>query len=200
MFPLVAVVLALLLVPAPAQASACADADLVPTHDTLQEVAVSAICLANEERAARALRPLQWHPGLHFPAMAYAERMVREGFFAHESPEGGTVADRLAAYRESGADVAENLAWGERELATARATVAGWMASEGHRANLLDPAMREVGIGVVPAGESATWVMTFGAPPPPPRATVRRVRCATKRLRAARRSAKLRACTRTSRR
>lgn len=199
MFPLVAVVLVLLLAPAPAHASSCPDADVVPTAETLQPVAVAAICLANEERAARALPALRWHPELHFPALAYAERMVREGFFAHVSPDGGTLAERLAGYRAEGADVAENLAWGQRELATARATVAGWMASEGHRANLLDPTMREVGVGVAPAGDAATWVVTFGSPPPRPAATpraVRRPRCTrAQRLRAARRFAKLRRCT-----
>ena len=49
-----------------------------------------------------------------------------------------------------GYEVGENIAWGTLYLATPRAIVAAWMASPGHRANILDARYRETGIGVSP--------------------------------------------------
>jgi uncharacterized protein YkwD len=49
-----------------------------------------------------------------------------------------------------GYEVGENIAWGTLGLATPRAIVAAWMASPGHRANILDRHYRETGIGVSP--------------------------------------------------
>ena len=41
----------------------------------------------------------------------------------------------------------ENLAWGVGSRATARAIVRSWLASPGHRANLLRPSWERIGIG-----------------------------------------------------
>jgi uncharacterized protein YkwD len=46
--------------------------------------------------------------------------------------------------------VGENIAWATLWMATPKAIVAGWMASPGHRANILDATFRETGIGVSP--------------------------------------------------
>ena len=43
----------------------------------------------------------------------------------------------------------ENLAWGTGPFATARRVVSGWMASPGHRANLLRPGWRRIGLGAL---------------------------------------------------
>ncbi|MCA1689917.1 MAG: CAP domain-containing protein, partial [Actinobacteria bacterium] len=45
----------------------------------------------------------------------------------------------------------ENIAAAGGYLATPAATVKMWMGSPGHRANILDPAFRDTGIGVAPA-------------------------------------------------
>jgi uncharacterized protein YkwD len=42
---------------------------------------------------------------------------------------------------------AENIAYGGRWRGTPRALVDAWMDSPGHRANILNPALRHVGIG-----------------------------------------------------
>ena len=49
-----------------------------------------------------------------------------------------------------GYEVGENIAWGTLSLASPHAIVAAWMASPGHRANILDPSYRQTGIGVSP--------------------------------------------------
>ena len=76
-------------------------------------------------------------------------------YFEHLGPRGQTPLARMRAvgYVSSnrvGYEVGENIAWGTLGLATPRAIVASWMASPGHRANILDPHYRETGIGVSP--------------------------------------------------
>ena len=49
-----------------------------------------------------------------------------------------------------GYEVGENIGWGTLWEATPRAIVAAWMASPGHRANILDARFRDTAIGVSP--------------------------------------------------
>jgi uncharacterized protein YkwD len=60
---------------------------------------------------------------------------------------------RAAGYLSSsvrGYEIGENIAWGTLWLATPRSIVAAWMASPGHRANILDGHFRDTGIGISP--------------------------------------------------
>jgi uncharacterized protein YkwD len=171
---LVAAVAALALAaPAGAQAADCGvAADYVPNAGNLAEVGQATVCLLNNERAAQRLRPVVEAPGLTQPSRAYSARMVAESFFAHESPDGGTLVDRLtgAGYIAPDGDwtVGENIAWGQGHLATPRNIVAAWMASPGHRKNVLTGEYTEIGLGVVTgtpgdASWGATYTTDFGA-------------------------------------
>jgi len=51
--------------------------------------------LANRDRAERGLPPLKLDPELSQAAQAYAEKMLREDFFDHVSPEGETAKNRV---------------------------------------------------------------------------------------------------------
>jgi uncharacterized protein YkwD len=171
---LVAAVAALALAaPAGAQAADCgAAADFVPDASNLTQVGQATLCLLNNERGAQGLRPVAEVPGLTQPSRAYSARMVAESFFAHESPDGGTLVDRLtgAGYIAPDGDwtVGENIAWGQGHLATPRNIVAAWMASPGHRKNVLTGEYTEIGLGVVTgtpgdASWGATYTTDFGA-------------------------------------
>jgi uncharacterized protein YkwD len=157
---------------ASAQTAACPGADLVPSAGNLAEVGQATLCLLNDERAAAGLRPLTLAPGLTQPSAAYSSRMVAENFFAHESPDGSTLVDRLTAarYIDPNGDwtVGENIAWGQGNLATARNIMVAWMNSPGHRHNILTGEFDEVGVGIVPGtpGDTswgATYTTDFGA-------------------------------------
>ena len=50
--------------------------------------------------------------------------------------------------RNDGWTLGENLAWGTGKFSTARGVHDAWMQSPGHRANILKPAYRELGIGI----------------------------------------------------
>src|SRR5918911_3348254 len=173
---LLATAVAALAAPAGAQASAqdaaCPGADNVPTAGTIAQASQATLCLLNNERAAAGLHAVAETPGLTQPSAAYSARMVAEDFFAHVSPDGGTLVDRLTAARYIAPDgdwtVGENIAWGQGDLGTPRNIVVAWMNSPGHRHNILTAEFDEIGIGIAlgtPGDPSwgATYTTDFGA-------------------------------------
>jgi hypothetical protein len=113
-----------------------------------------------------------------------ADAMVGQHFFSHESPDGSTLVDRIrpTGYLASTDDwvVGENLAWGSGSLATPQSIVDAWMASAGHRANILASDYADIGLGVALGSPrasytgGATYVTDFGkrTPTTPPRLTI----------------------------
>jgi uncharacterized protein YkwD len=136
----------------------CAHARLLPTNHNLALIRAATLCLINRERAVRGERPLRPNARLRRAAQAHTNSMAFGDYFEHVGgggPGGGTPLARMrdAGYISSsrvGYEVGENIAWGTLGLATPRAIVAAWMASPGHRANILDRHYRETGIGVSP--------------------------------------------------
>ena len=104
----------------------------------------SLLAAMNGVRGAHGLAPLRADARLGRAARAHSADMVRRQYFAH-----GPVASRLARFGVRGWTVGENLAWGVGAAARAQAIVGLWLASPGHRANLLRPGFRRVGIGLV---------------------------------------------------
>jgi uncharacterized protein YkwD len=154
-----------------ARADDCAGADLVPAADNLAQVGQATLCLLNEQRAAQGLRPLVVSVRLGTASVGYSQRMVEQAFFAHVSPDGGTLVDRLSAVgyvsRAGGWVAGENIGWGQGPLSTARSMVTAWMNSPGHRANILDAEYRDIGLGLAlgtPPDRSwgATYTTDFG--------------------------------------
>jgi uncharacterized protein YkwD len=158
--------------PATARADECVGADLVPAADNVAIVGQATLCLLNQQRAANGVGPLVANPALSSASTGYSQRMVAEGFFAHVSPDGGTLVERLTAAGYLGDDnawvVGENIGWGQASLATPRSMVDAWMNSPGHRENLLSGDYTEVGLGLAlgtPADRTwgATYTTDFGA-------------------------------------
>jgi uncharacterized protein YkwD/stress response protein SCP2 len=116
----------------------------------------------NAERARHGLRALTVDQRLAAAAQAHSADMVRRGFFAHESPDGGQVWDRAVAAGYAYRKVAENIAAGQR---TAEEVVRGWMGSPGHRANILDGDLTQIGVGRADGGSYGVyWTQVFGTP------------------------------------
>jgi uncharacterized protein YkwD len=143
-------------------AAACQSADALPGQASDAVVRNATLCLMNSERSARGIAGLRAHPALASAAGSYARQMVSERFFAHTSPRGSTVLSRIrdTTYLRGapGWSVGENIASGSGTMATPRAIVEAWMESPGHRANLLSPCFRDVGIGIA----AGTYVTDFG--------------------------------------
>jgi uncharacterized protein YkwD len=98
----------------------------------------------NRVRAAHGLGSLRADSRLETAARAHNREMIRTGAFAH-----GALASRMLQFKVQGSFAGENLAWGVGDRGTARGIVAAWLASPDHRANLLRPSFRRVGVGAL---------------------------------------------------
>jgi uncharacterized protein YkwD len=144
----------------------CADASRPPSPAAAARARAAVVCLVNHERAVRGLGALRDHPRLRAAAGRYARLMVADDFFAHVSPDGSTLRRRAASagyLRAQSFALGEDIAAGSGTLAAPNAIVAAWMASAGHRRNVLDPGFRDLGVGVaIAADATATYVADFG--------------------------------------
>ena len=133
----------------------CRNTKLVPSTSNLAQVRAATLCLINRERGAHGESPLRSNQHLERAAQGHSESMAFDDYFDHIGPGGQTPLARMraAGYIYSsriGFEIGENIAWGTLWLATPKAIVAAWMASPGHRANILDANFRETAIGVSP--------------------------------------------------
>lgn len=133
----------------------CRDSSLAPGAKNLEAVRAATLCLVNRERAAHREPPLHWNNHLVEAAQGHTESMAFGDYFEHVGPNGETPLSRMRrdGYIYSsrlGYEVGENIGWGSLWLGTPKAVVAAWMASPGHRANILDRRFRDTGIGVSP--------------------------------------------------
>jgi uncharacterized protein YkwD len=124
----------------------------------------------NEIRHQHHLRPLLLSDGLDAAAQGHSRDMVRRNFFAHTTPTGGTLADRIrrSPFKTHGAWAAgENIAWGSGSVGSPRNVLRMWLASSTHRAILLSSTWRFVGIGRATGNfrgqaSAAVWTADFG--------------------------------------
>ena len=145
---------------------ASAQAAAAPPQPFLDQV----VALTNQARADNGLPPLTANPLLAAAAQKQAEAMAADAFFDHTNPKTGTQpGDRVTAEGYRWSVVAENIAAGD---ATPADVVAGWLNSPGHRANILNSDVREIGVGYFfkpndtfpgPTGYGHYWVQVFAA-------------------------------------
>jgi len=101
--------------------------------------------LINAARRQEGLEPLTPTATLSSAAQRRATAMAEAGVLSHTGPDGSTVAGRVQAAGYSGwTAVGEAIAAGPT---TPEEVVACWLASPDHRASLLDPTFRELGVG-----------------------------------------------------
>ena len=104
--------------------------------------------LLNEERVSRGFEPVVMDKRLRELARDYSKDMFQRGYFSHYNPEGLSPFDRMEQYGISYLYAGENLALAPSvELAHQ-----GLMNSPGHRANILSPNFKRIGIGVMSGG------------------------------------------------
>lgn len=121
--------------------------------ETVQYPEVEVLNAVNEIRAGYGLNALQWSNALAAVARAHSYDMAYSGFFDHMSQDGRSPADRIKNAGISYRRMAENIAAGQD---TAASVVEAWMGAEGHRANILDPELTHLGVGLAVA-EGSTY-------------------------------------------
>lgn len=147
------------LLPLPAPEAAPAPAPLPNA-----EIRAQVLALTNQHRVAAGLAPLRENNSLSAAAQRYAEAMANTSCFAHDCQPVPNFADRLvnAGYARN-SFMAENIAMGQP---TAAAVVDGWMKSEGHRQNIMNPNYKDLGVGAMrDARGQWWWVQNFGGLP-----------------------------------
>ena len=128
----------------------------MPAAEPASGAEAQVLALANDARAAAGLPPLTRDPGLDAVARGWSVHLATQGAGISHNPD-------YAAHIPPGASKwAENVGWMSAgpTAEEAAATIHGeWMASPGHRANLLDPALTHIGIGVA-SNPEAGWYLT----------------------------------------
>jgi uncharacterized protein YkwD len=122
--------------------------------DAARAVDLGVLAQLNEIRMAHGLIPLTLSAKLSAAALQHSRDMLARGYFAHNSANGQPFWKRIESFypepRYGYWSVGENLYWAPG-TATATDGVKAWMASPEHRANILDPAWRQIGIATVSA-------------------------------------------------
>jgi len=166
--------LVLAMAPVALGARVCASAGATPGEVGKRTMVRATLCILNAERVRHGLRTLRADRRLSEAADLHARDMARRRYFSHVSLDGSTFVDRIrrTGYLNGARSwtLGENLAWGVGRRSSPRAILAAWMASDGHRANILSRSFRDIGIGIayaapVPDGgrPAATFATDFGA-------------------------------------
>ncbi|MDR6224115.1 CAP domain-containing protein [Desmospora profundinema] len=125
----------------------------------IQSIEMEVVNLVNQEREKRGLKPLKADTKLSQVARDKSQDMIDNNYFSHDSPRYGSPFDMMKAYGISYRTAAENIAAGQ---STAKQVMDGWMNSDGHRANILNPNLDTIGVGYAKGGSYGHyWTQMF---------------------------------------
>jgi uncharacterized protein YkwD len=122
---------------------------MVPvTAPTVSSFAAEVLDIVNAERAKVGATDLAINACAQDMAQDWTEHMAASGDLVHNSLR------PLFSCGSSVRAAAENIAYGGQ---TPAALMSMWMNSPGHRANILNPALKEIGIGIATASDGRIW-------------------------------------------
>ncbi|MCR4718039.1 MAG: hypothetical protein K5768_00215 [Firmicutes bacterium] len=115
--------------------------------------------LVNEQRANYGLPALKYSTQLEAVAYSHSKDMAQNNYFSHTNLSGQSPFDRMRLAGISYRSAAENIAAGQR---TPQEVVNAWMNSSGHRANILNSSVTEMGVGIYSGGSYGVyWTQLF---------------------------------------
>ncbi|MDO5669870.1 MAG: S8 family serine peptidase [Corynebacterium sp.] len=121
------------------------------------EINAALLQATNQARSRAGVPPLQARPELGSLAQDWAETMSRDNRLYHR-PD-------LRRHSNNEYTVSENILYMRGGTITAESIVQVWMNSPQHRANLLNPRHRWLGVGVAESADGTTYaVQNFGTP------------------------------------
>ncbi len=122
--------------------------------------------LTNQFRSKNGLAPLTLNSKLSEAAQTHSRNMATQDFFSHTGKDGTSAGDRVSKVGYDWRTVAENIAAGQR---TPSEVVNAWINSPGHRANMLNTTIKEIGVGYFFLAEDTGttnyndyWTQDFG--------------------------------------
>ena len=133
-------------------------------HENLAAIAAEIVRLTNDARARNGLPALRTNAKLMEAARLHAQQMAAHQRSDHTIGEARypTMQSRLEAVRYAYLHVAENVAWNQ---SSAQSALNSWMDSPGHRANILDHGLTEIGAAMMRSSRGEPyWIQVFGRP------------------------------------
>lgn len=118
------------------------------------------VALVNTARAKAGCSPVRVDSRLRGAAQGHADDMADRDYYAHNNPEGRDAGDRMEAEGYNWRTWAENIHRGPRDPGRA---VRDWLASPGHRKNIVNCEFKDIGVGVNLRSNGPWWVQNFGA-------------------------------------
>jgi uncharacterized protein YkwD len=117
------------------------------------------VYLTNKQRALRGCKAVRAEARLTKAARGHSAYMARSRSFSHTGSGGSSFSARITATGYP-RPLSENIAYGYR---TGLDVVKAWMASPGHRANILNCGSVAVGVGLAyKADGTPYWTQDFG--------------------------------------
>jgi len=153
--------------------TSCASAgDAVVAQESTVDVRARVVELVNAARSKSrkcgserfaAAPPLSVSRQLNDAAASHARDMARKNYFDHQGSDGSQPRDRVLRAGYQSRLTGENIALGPE---SAEEVVAGWLASPGHCANIMDSRFQHIGVGMTTGRGRGQiyWVQDFGAP------------------------------------
>jgi len=117
----------------------------------------AATSVVNQIRADQGLPKISYSRKLEKAAQRHLSDMVQNDFRSHTGSNGSSVGKRVKRAGYRWCHVAENIAWGQRDL---QSVMQGWVNSPGHYRNLTSRKARE--FALVKGGDNV-WVMVLAA-------------------------------------
>lgn len=108
---------------------------------------------------------LTWNAQLTQAAAAHSQDMVTNNFFSHTGSNGSSMSARVDATGYAWSNLGENIAAG---YGSVTAVMDGWMDSDGHCANVMNPAFTQIGVACIRGTSSNSygnyWTMDLARP------------------------------------
>jgi uncharacterized protein YkwD len=149
--------------PAGTPPAASSSVDVVVTLQLLN--AARAQPRACGDQSMPAAPPLSWSAALEQAAIGHSQWMQATNTFSHTGANGSSVGSRVSATGYVWSTVGENIAAGQRDLAS---VIQSWLASPGHCRNIMNASFADVALAMVPGTSSnrysTWWTMVLGRP------------------------------------
>ncbi|MFI8089702.1 CAP domain-containing protein [Streptomyces sp. NPDC086080] len=113
--------------------------------------------LVNAERGKVGCSPVKLNATLTEAAQKHSADMAATGTMSHTGSDGSDPGERITRAGYAWSTYGENVAYG---YSTPEQVMTGWMTSPGHKANILNCAFKEIGVGLAQPG--SYWTQDFG--------------------------------------
>ncbi|MFI6493031.1 CAP domain-containing protein [Streptomyces sp. NPDC050564] len=137
----------------PTASSPSAPSTAAPASSAVARV----VALVNSERSKAGCSPVTLNAKLSKAAQDHSADMASHQNMSHTGSDGSDPGQRITRAGYTWSAYGENVAYG---YSTPEQVMAGWMASPGHKANILTCDFKEIGVGLAQPGNY--WTQDFG--------------------------------------